>query len=380
MAKLNGGDMNAPIVFTCYDWDKVGSHDLIGEATATMQQLLTPGAQLELINQKYAVKKKHYKNSGIIRVVQCRLEVLPTFMDYIAGGTEIGLVVAVDFTASNGDPKQRTSLHYLTPTEPNEYAKAIIAVGEILAPYDSDNMYPVYGFGAKVPPAMKTSHMFPLTFNEQRPEVFGVKGMLDAYYSALQQVQLYGPTNFAPTIRACAARASEMFQSRHDVQSYLILLIITDGEITDMDDTVSEIVGASELPMSIVIVGVGNERFENMQILDGDDGGLRARGRAASRDIVQFVPFREYRNNPARLAADTLAEIPEQFLSFMKANNIRPRPPPSAEEIARLRERQLAAAPPPPHMFAPGYVATPAPVPAPVPLATDPNMPPAPPV
>jgi hypothetical protein len=141
MAKLNGGDMDAPIMFSCYDWDKIGSHDFIGECQVTMQQLLTPGFQFQLINPKYAQKKKNYKNSGIIRVDACRVEVVPSFMDYIAGGTEIGLVVAIDFTASNGDPKQKASLHYLTPTEPNEYAKAIIAVGEILAPYDSDNMY-----------------------------------------------------------------------------------------------------------------------------------------------------------------------------------------------------------------------------------------------
>jgi hypothetical protein len=206
---------------------------------------------------------------------------------------------------------------------------------------------------------MKTSHFFPLTFNEQLPEVPGVKGILDSYYAALQQIQLYGPTNFAPTIRAAASRASEMFQSRHDVQSYLILLIITDGEITDMDDTVAEIVAASALPMSIVIVGVGSDQFVNMKILDGDDGGLRARGRSATRDIVQFVPFADYRNNPGRLAAETLAEIPEQFLSFMRQNNIKPRPPPTADEIARMRERQLAMTPPAPHMFAPGYTPPP---------------------
>jgi hypothetical protein len=219
--------------------------------------------------------------------------------------------------------------------------------------------FPTYGFGAKIPPDSRTSFCFPLTFNDAQPEVYGVKGILDSYYSALQQIQLYGPTNFAPTINAAAQRAREMFATRQDVQSYLILLILTDGEITDMDDTVAAIIAASELPMSIVIVGVGSDSFVNMKILDGDDGGLRIRGRAASRDIVQFVPFSDYRNNPARLAADTLAEIPGQFMAFMQANNIKPRPPPNAAELAAMRDRQLAATAPPPHMYTPGYVPTP---------------------
>ena len=50
-----------------------------------------------------------------------------------------------------------------------------------------------------------------------------------------------------------------------------MLLILTDGEITDMEDTIKAIVDASFLPMSIIIVGVGNADFSNMEILDADN-------------------------------------------------------------------------------------------------------------
>ena len=47
---------------------------------------------------------------------------------------------------------------------------------------------------------------------------------------------------------------------------YYVLLIITDGEITDMDETKRAIVSASNLPMSIIIVGVGENRdFSSME-------------------------------------------------------------------------------------------------------------------
>ena len=64
---------------------------------------------------------------------------------------------------------------------------------------------------------------------------------------------------------------------------YLILLIITDGAIHDMDETVAAIVAACELPLSILIVGVGNDDFSSMQValggcftqvLDGDERRL----------------------------------------------------------------------------------------------------------
>ena len=47
-------------------------------------------------------------------------------------------------------------------------------------------------------------------------------------------------------------------------------MILTDGVISDMDDTVNAIVDASFLPMSIIIVGVGNADFADMEILDAD--------------------------------------------------------------------------------------------------------------
>lgn len=72
------------------------------------------------------------------------------------------------------------------------------------------------------------------------------------------------------------------------------MLLLTDGEIFDMPKTIDLIVEASRLPCSIVIVGVGNERFEKMEALDGDGGMLRdSKGVLAARDTVQFVKFLE---------------------------------------------------------------------------------------
>lgn len=76
-----------------------------------------------------------------------------------------------------------------------------------------------------------------------------------------------------------------------------MLLIITDGVITDLDETRHAIVNASKLPMSIIIVGVGGADFSAMEFLDGDGGSLRSpSGEMAIRDIVQFVPFRQFQN------------------------------------------------------------------------------------
>lgn len=62
---------------------------------------------------------------------------------------------------------------------------------------------------------------------------------------------------------------------------------MTDGQICDMSETVAAIVDLSNLPCSIIIVGVGNADFSSMDTLDGDGGPLRDdRGRPCARDIV----------------------------------------------------------------------------------------------
>jgi len=90
--------------------------------------------------------------------------------------------------------------------------------------------------------------------------------------------------------------------------------MITDGLITDMEQTVDYIVKCSELPVSIVIVGVGNADFERMQILDNDDGKLKdSKGKKPSRDCVQFVEFNKCKKDINTLRKNVLMEIPNQI-------------------------------------------------------------------
>lgn len=104
-----------------------------------------------------------------------------TFLDYIFGGCEIGVHVAVDYTLSNGDVKDRSSLHYIDPrTGRNQYMDAMHSVLNILSDYDVNGMFPVYGFGGMLPdtPDNAPSHCFALNGDIFKPEVNGTKGVI----------------------------------------------------------------------------------------------------------------------------------------------------------------------------------------------------------
>ena len=57
-------------------------------------------------------------------------------------------------------------------------------------------------------------------------------------------------------------------------QQYTICLILTDGVINDLQLTIDEVVAGSSLPLSIIIVGIGNADFEQMEHLDADTNPL----------------------------------------------------------------------------------------------------------
>ena len=201
----------------------------------------------------------------------------------------MALSVAIDFTESNLDPSNPASLHNADPAK-NQYLQALQAVGSVLEPYDSDKKIPCFGFGG-IPtflpdknPAQFT-HCFPLNANPEDPEIDGLAQLIKTYLTRVGQVRQSGPTRFAPVLREFIKSAQKL--SFHNT-TFNVLLMLTDGDIHDMRETKSLIVAASELPVSIVIVGLGQaESFKNMDILDSDDFLLRDDfGKVAKRDIV----------------------------------------------------------------------------------------------
>jgi hypothetical protein len=237
-----------------------------------------------------------------------------TFIDYIKGGVRLSLAIGIDFTGSNGNPKDRDTLHYQDLNgNGSPYEKAIKSCGDIVAYYDYDQIFPVYGYGAIVPGQYDVSHCFPISLNN--PDIYTIDNVIASYREVIFKINFSGPTYFSPFIKRNILNISEVLKADKNV--YNILMILTDGRIDDLDNTITSIVEASFLPISIIIVGIGNGDFSNMDFLDADEHILTDRyGKRAVRDIVQFVPFRKFSNNGFLLAEEVLKEIPRQVVDY----------------------------------------------------------------
>ncbi|KAI3863656.1 hypothetical protein MKW98_031248 [Papaver atlanticum] len=320
------GSRDTPLVIECFDFNSNGKHELIGKIQKSVDDLekLYVGKVGENFHILSSSRKGNIKKlKGQLFVDKFIQKTQYSFLDYISSGFELNFMVAVDFTASNGDPHSPTSLHYIDPSgRLNAYQQAILEVGEVIQFYDSDKRFPAWGFGGR-PANDVVSHCFNLNGSFGEPEVEGVNGIMSAYASALRNFSLHGPTLFGNVINRAAQIAGESLRSQ---RKYFVLLIITDGVVSHLQETIDSLVRASALPLSILIIGVGGADFKDMEILDADNGNRlqSSTGQLATRDIVQFVPMREVQGNQLSVVQSLLEELPGQFLTYMRSRDIKP--------------------------------------------------------
>jgi hypothetical protein len=244
----------------------------------------------------------------------------PEFVDYLSQGTHVSLAVAIDFTARNGDPRQPGTPHYFhSPESPqwNDYEKALFAVGSLLAKYDSDQRFPVWGFGAKYQNIVR--HCFQCGIED---EVEGVQGMMDAYRGVFRTpLTMSYPTNLVEIIQTAAsyARHKEEIADEEGGLSYTILLVLTSGCVENINETKRTLLEASEDPLSIVVVGIGDADFTEMQFLEEPQDYDELGGR----HITKFIQFRDYKSFNA-LTEAVMDEFPNQLVTYFYDRGIMP--------------------------------------------------------
>lgn len=250
------------------------------------------------------------------------------FLDLMESGLEISVQFGIDFTSSNGsDIHSKSSLHHLSKSKENPYQEAIRKVGDIVAQYDEDQQFPVFGYGCQVPKG--SSYHFPPFFNvnlKAHPDCSGINGVLAAYRETLPQIRMgdmgsadhhgYKGRFYGDDFHQLISGAVKSLKKNDN--KYKVLVLVIDGDYFDNQATKDAIIEAEDYPISIIIIGVGgNRNFPNCRIFDADDERLvHSNGRVQKRDIVQFVKFDDYKHNLKLLTDEVLYELPSQIVKY----------------------------------------------------------------
>ncbi|XVE84061.1 hypothetical protein DITRI_Ditri16bG0138800 [Diplodiscus trichospermus] len=164
------------------------------------------------------------------------------------------LVVGIDLAESTEGTGRRSvnrqSLHH-TGDSLNPYEQAISIIGKILAPFDKDNLIPCFGFGDE-----STQDHDVFNFCPDGRFCNGVEEVLIRYREIVPHLQLAGPTSFVPIIEMAMKIIGQ------SADQYYILVIISERQVTE---GIKTIVQASNFPMSIILVGVGDGPWDMME-------------------------------------------------------------------------------------------------------------------
>jgi len=234
------------------------------------------------------------------------------------------LIVGIDFTQSNEWTGRHSfngrSLHEIGSIM-NPYEQAISILGRTLSPFDEDNLIPCYGFGDAF-----TYDVNVFSFYENNQPCHGFDQVLKRYKEIVPHLTLAGPTSFAPIVEASMGIVEASGGQYH------VLVVIADGQVTKSSDTkpgqlspqeqktINVISAASQYPLSIVLVGVGDGPWDMMQ--EFDDKLPRREF-----DNFQFVNFTSIMSKSlpqsakeAAFAIAALMEIPSQYRATIELN------------------------------------------------------------
>ena len=235
------------------------------------------------------------------------------FIKLVNKGLNLDLSIAIDFTGSNGNPENDDSLHKIKDGFINNYEKTIRENNKIISIYNKKDKYDVYGFGAKI------NGQFKEFFNLNRaedPSIEGIENIILQYKKAVKDIEFSVGTHFAPIIKE-VKRKLELNKDKN--LNYNILLIITDGYMDDIKETIDSIIEVSKYPISIIIIGIGEDVTTDMKTLNGENGKLiSSKGEELNKDILQYVHFNDFADDLNKLTEEVLKYIPAQVSNYYK--------------------------------------------------------------
>lgn len=262
------------------------------------------------------------------------------FNEYVDAGVQLRLFIAVDCSGSTKD------FHKIDLEGPPDlFEKAIKETSSILINKEKTNRFGLLGFGAKVKGCKHPTFAFNHEVNHRNPSVKSVDEALDLYRKVYPTIEPEEPTNLSAVIERI--HMMMLHQDKRNFKIYTLLVVLTDGDINDRQETIDKIVECSQYPLSIILVGIGQKNFDDLEYFESGfevekttdkkkkkkrgnfiiSGRLKdSKGVEAARRIVRFVYYQNYMGKPKEFEEALLKDVPKQMTEFYNMMKFDPNP------------------------------------------------------
>jgi Copine len=163
-----------------------------------------------------------------------------------------------------GQAAQNPKANLPVITELENVIKPLEDLTEVLLKYESQKRCAVYGYGSRIGGCQFP--IFALNQSERHPTVSSKEEAKECLLKLADKLVPEEPSRLSPIIQKAIVmcKHQDKFKTK---KMYTLVVILTDGDISDTQDTVDSIVEASNLPISIIFVGHKGSSYETLEYL-----------------------------------------------------------------------------------------------------------------
>lgn len=321
-----------PVKITIWQWNRFTNDDLVGVVETTVDDMVQKARRGipvfdVMVEKKTLLRGVKLKKAGVVKVLKATILNIPSMLQYLSGGCEMDLMVAIDCTEQNGDWRKKDTLHYSSQSWLNDYQAVLFKVGSVFDGYNSGKKgYIMWGYGGA------TSESAGSPYFVMGENIRGADNLVKAYDKIFnhdnKNLELGEEGNLHNLIEAAMFRASNA--NKDGRQCYATLVILTTGVVSDLTQSIDTICAAAEdAPLSIAVIGIGKGDFSAVHKLAGGDDRklLHSNGVPITRDIINFSSMADFGGNARECVAAAFQDVPEQFVQHFTNAGVKPCPP-----------------------------------------------------
>ena len=273
------------------------------------------GSIAQLFENDIDLDLKGNKKAKII----CKKKNFFSLLDYLESDIHLNTTFAIDFSETSG-----TNTHHLVKDE-TTFSILMNNFINLLEPYNEDEFFYIYGFGFQFKENLnEVSNMFPITQDIDRPSV-AMKNIKSTYSNFLDNIKFSKiKTNLDLIIKQFNEKIKDDIDD-YDIREYNVLLLFANNDINNEKEFYNEIILSSDLPISVVIIGLGKGPFTKLENVEKNFLNLTDNnGNNAKRKNIKFISFKNLGKNYQEIVKKSLVDIPDQMIEFLILKNINP--------------------------------------------------------
>ena len=241
-----------------------------------------------------------------------------TLFDYFKSGVKFSCFISADFSNSEKNPS-------LLENKDN-YKRIYKKISDIIANYTKKHLFYSYGFNAKIKNSLSDESIFNLNLNGKDSSIYTMDEVLKNFEKCLNTNSIISlkNINLSPIIKKITKDIYKLYNLRY----YNVSFIIIRGNIdkNDIQKTIDAIIESSYLPLTTIVIGLGNIDYTETRKIIYSNKKLSSIGMQKLRNNVLFAALiGDFSNNVEELINWCLIELSKQIISFYNLSKSSPK-------------------------------------------------------